>query len=79
MLQWAISRPAYYSYLKKLVEAGSASRILFGSDGGPQEMKTGVDAVMQADFLTEQQKRDILCGNAARFLRLPDTTCRNSS
>jgi hypothetical protein len=79
VLQSAIPRPAYYSYLKKLVEAGYASRIMYGSDGGPQQMKIGVDAIMNADFLTEQQKRDILCGNAARFLRLPDTTCRNSS
>ena len=76
VLQYAIPRPAYYSYLKTLVEAGFASRVMFGSDG---ESKTGVDAILNADFLTEQQKRDILCGNAARFLRLPNIACQNGS
>jgi uncharacterized protein len=69
VLQWAIPRPAYYGYLKTLVEAGYGKRIMFGSDGGPQRLKEGVEAVMNADFLTAEQKSDILYNNAAKFFR----------
>jgi len=79
VLQSAIPRPAYYSYLKQLVDAGYATRIMFGSDGGPREIRQGVEAIVDADFLTREQKRDILCGNAARFLRLPASTCQGAS
>lgn len=70
VLQWAIPRPEYRSYLRRIVEAGYASRVMFGSDGGPAELRAGIEAILEADFLTEQQKRDILFNNAARFLRL---------
>jgi len=70
VLQWAIPRPAYYSYLRALVEAGFGKRIMFGSDGGPQRLKEGVEAVLNADFLTAEQKSDILYNNAAKFFRL---------
>ena len=43
---------------------------MFGSDGGPAELRSGIEAILGADFLTEQQKREILYDNAARFLRL---------
>lgn len=66
-------RAEYYALLRRLVRAGFADRILFGSDGSLAE---GVAAILEADFLTEQQQRDILCGNAARFLRLEEGTCR---
>jgi hypothetical protein len=66
-------RTEYYSFLRRLVEAGFARRILFGSDA---DLAQGIDAILEADFLTEQQKRDILCNNAARFLRLGEAPCR---
>lgn len=75
VLQFAIPRAAYHAYLKKLVDAGFASRIMFGSDGGPERLVSGIQAIMDADFLTEQQRLDILCGNAARFLRLDPSPC----
>jgi predicted TIM-barrel fold metal-dependent hydrolase len=56
-----------------LVEAGFGDRILFGSDGSLEE---GVDAILEAEFLTGQQKQDILCNNAAQFLRLKEEICR---
>ncbi|HJO03118.1 MAG TPA: amidohydrolase family protein [Acidobacteriota bacterium] len=65
-------RTEYYPFLKRLVDAGFSDRILFGSDS---TLKEGIDAVLDADFLTEQQKRDILCNNAARFLKLDDGIC----
>jgi hypothetical protein len=45
---------------------GSEFTNLFGS---------GVDAVRAADFLSADQKADILCENAARFLRLDNSVC----
>jgi predicted TIM-barrel fold metal-dependent hydrolase len=38
-------------------------------------LSDGVDAILDADFLTDQQKADILCNNAARFLRLGEDVC----
>jgi hypothetical protein len=35
----------------------------------------GVDAILAADFLSADQKADILCNNAARFLRLHNSVC----
>jgi hypothetical protein len=65
-------RSEYHAFLQRLVRAGFGDRILFGSDASLSE---GIDAILEADFLTDQEKRDILCGNAARFLRLDETTC----
>lgn len=36
----------------------------------PQKIGEGLEAIRQAPFLTDEQKRDILFNNAARFLRL---------
>lgn len=66
-------RAEYYALLRRLVNAGFADRILLGSDAFLPE---GVAAIREADFLTDEQKRDILCGNAARFLRLEEATCQ---
>jgi predicted TIM-barrel fold metal-dependent hydrolase len=62
-----LPRKEYYYYLKRLVDAGYAKRIMFGSDGN---MKEGVEAILNADFLTDQEKEDILYNNASKFLRL---------
>lgn len=65
-------RPAFYAFLKDIVEAGYADRILFGSDQmiWPGVITPSVQAITEAPFLSEAQKRDILYNNAARFLRL---------
>ena len=67
-------RAAYYHYLRGLVESGFAKRIMFGSDF-PDQAGAGIDAIQAADFLTSEQKSDILCNNAARFLRLNPSPC----
>jgi hypothetical protein len=36
----------------------------------PEKIGEAIEAIEQAPFLTEEQKRDILYHNAARFLRL---------
>ena len=47
---------------------------MFGSDQmtWPGMIERGLEAIESAPFLTEDQKRDILYNNAARFLRLSD-------
>ena len=65
-------RAEYYSFLRRLVGAGFADRILFGSD---TLIEDGISAVLEADFLTDEQKEAILCKNAARFLRLGEEIC----
>lgn len=65
-------RPAFYRYLQRIVEAGFANRVMFGSDQvvWPETIEIAIQVIEDAPFLTEQQKRDILYNNAARFLRL---------
>ena len=77
------SRASYMRHLRGLVEANFGKRIMFGSDfpapGGPRAAdypREGIEAILAADFLTAEQKADILCGNAARFLRLDASVCR---
>ena len=67
-------RPAFYAFLRELVEAGYGDRIMFGSDQmiWPGVIAASVQAIDEAPFLTAQQKRNIFYNNAARFLRLTD-------
>lgn len=71
-ITWVIPRTAFYDYLKALVRAGLGKRLMFGSDQmrWPDMIEKGILAIEEADFLTEQQKRDILYNNAARFLQI---------
>jgi predicted TIM-barrel fold metal-dependent hydrolase len=73
-----LPRATAEDYLRRLVEAGMWKRILFGSDADrfPQGMERGIRIIQEAPFLTEEQKRDILYNNAARFLRLDEETIR---
>lgn len=70
VLQYAIARPAYLDALKTFADAGLTDRLMYGSDGGPRFATMGVEAIEQAAFLTDAQKRDILYNNAARFFRV---------
>jgi hypothetical protein len=67
-------RPVAYRYLKSLIDNGLGKRLMFGSDQmiWPEVIGENIEAIETADFLTEEQKRDILYNNAARFLRLSD-------
>ncbi len=69
---WGLPRKEFHSHLRRLVDAGFAKRILFGSDAmvWPRTIEVAIDAIQSADFLSEEQKRDIFYNNAARFLRL---------
>lgn len=75
---WALPRKQFHDHLRRLVEAGYGKRIMFGSDQlvWPQAIEVAIESIESADFLTEEQKQDIFCRNASRFLRLGDDTCR---
>jgi uncharacterized protein len=70
------SRPRadFYRYLEALIDAGFEERIMFGSDqmNWPETIGVSIDAILEAPFLSDTQKRAILYDNAARFLRLTD-------
>ncbi|MBL0916033.1 MAG: amidohydrolase family protein [Sphingopyxis sp.] len=65
-------RPAFYGFLRELVEAGYGDRIMFGSDQmiWPGVIEASVRTIEEAPFLNERQKRNMFYNNAARFLRL---------
>lgn len=77
VIDWSQPRAEFHRYLRRLVEAGYGQRIMFGSDQmvWPQTIATAVDNIDAADFLSRDQKRDIFCRNAARFLRLDQQLC----
>jgi uncharacterized protein len=74
VIDWALPRAEFYSYLRRLVEAGYGRRILYGSDqmSWPDAIPRSIRAVRRAPFLSPAQKRDILYRNAARFMRWED-------
>lgn len=72
---YAFGTADFHYHLKRLVDAGLSRRIMWGSDpSGPLEVDKAVrqslDNILQAPFLTDDQKRDILHDNAVRFFRL---------
>lgn len=71
-INWFIPRKEFHFYLKRLINAGFEKRIMFGSDQvyWPEAIKLAIEGVESADFLTEEQKRDIFYNNAVRFLDL---------
>jgi predicted TIM-barrel fold metal-dependent hydrolase len=77
-MDWIWPRDRFYEHLKTLMRAGMGKRLMFGSDQmiWPEAIGMAIDNVNAADFLTDDQKRDILYGNAARFLRLPEESRR---
>ncbi len=76
VLAWALTREAFYSALRELVEAGFGDRLLFGTDQmlWPGALGLAIETVEATPFLSDEQKRAILYDNAARFLRLSDET-----
>ena len=52
--QYTEPRPAFYAFLKELVDAGYGDRIMFGSDQmiWPETIRIAIETVEAADFLT---------------------------
>lgn len=76
VLNWALPKEAFYTALKQLMDAGFGKRIMFGTDQmlWPEAISIAVRTVKEATFLSEEEKRDILYNNAARFLELSKET-----
>ena len=72
--QWAYPREYFYSQLRQFIDAGFGKRVMFGSDQmvWPGLIEPAIAIIEEAPFLSEEQKRDILYNNAARFLRLSE-------
>lgn len=75
-LIWSYPLSEVNAYLKRIVSAGFADRVMFGSDEliWPDILPYSISVIEQADYLSPQQKRDILYNNAARFFRLQATS-----
>jgi predicted TIM-barrel fold metal-dependent hydrolase len=80
VINWAIPRNEFHSYLRRLVEAGFGKRIMFGSDQmvWPEAIARAVEGVNSAKFLTPKQRADIFYNNAAKFFRLDKNALRNT-
>lgn len=80
VINWVLPQSEFHTYLRRIVEAGFSDRIMFGSDQmvWPKALPIAVEAVESAEFLSEEQRQDIFCYNAARFLRLSDSMCEGN-
>ncbi len=69
-ISWSIPRAEFHRYVRRLVEAGLGKRLMFGSDQmvWPELIETAIESIHTADFLSEDQKKDIFYNNAATFL-----------
>lgn len=65
---------ALKDFLVEALARGYGDRILYGSDQmvWPSAISMSIEHVKNVDYLTEQQKRDILFENAVRFLGLSE-------
>ena len=71
-LIWSYPIKEVNRYIERIVDAGFEDRIMFGTDQfmWPKLMAYSISIIQDADYLTPEQKRDILYNNAVRFLRL---------
>lgn len=71
---WRYPRAYFYRQLEELIDAGFGKRVMYGSDqmNWPGVIEPSIAVIEEAPFLSEEQKRDILYNNAARFLRLSE-------
>ena len=71
-LIWSYPIKEVNHYIERIVDAGFEDRVMFGTDQllWPNLMSQSIDIIDKAEYLTPEQKRDILYNNAARFLRL---------
>jgi predicted TIM-barrel fold metal-dependent hydrolase len=72
VINYILPQKEFDFYLQRLVNAGFGKRVMYGSDQmvWPGAIKIGIHRIESANYLTIEQKRDILFNNAARFLKL---------
>ena len=51
-LQVAMPRAEYYDYLERIANAGYGDRVMYGSDVGLDDFGSGIDAILNAEFLS---------------------------
>jgi uncharacterized protein len=80
VIDWIGPRELFHDYLRTMIRHGFAKRLMFGSDQmhWAEAIEMAIEGVESADFLSEEQKRDIFCNNAARFMKWEgkDDPCR---
>ena len=75
IINWGTFHEDFYKfYLPRLLQAGFGKRLMFGSDQmiWPDAVGMAIKGIEKADYLTNEQKRDIFYNNAVRFLRLEE-------
>lgn len=72
---WSYPLEEIHAYIRRLVQAGFGKRILYGTDllVWPKLIETSIGVIENANYLSFEQKRDILFNNAVRFFRLDET------
>lgn len=72
VIDWTRPTADFHEYLRRLMNAGFGKRIMFGSDQmvWPDAISIAIQHIKTADFLTDDQQKDILFRNAIRFLHL---------
>lgn len=78
---WSYPIKEVNGYIQRIVDAGFEDRVMFGTDQlvWPKLMATSISVIQNADYLTPEQKRDILFNNAVRFLRLDPSKFQQQS
>jgi len=71
---WSYPLDEIHAYIKRLVQAGFGKRIMYGTDFmmWPKLFETSIGVIENAQYLSFDQKRDILFNNAVRFFRLDE-------
>lgn len=79
VINWFIPKAEFQNYLKRIVQAGFADRIMYGSDQmqWPQAIKESIENIETIDFLTEQQKEDIFYNNAIKFFGIKESPTKS--
>lgn len=72
---WSYPQEEIHDYLRRLVQAGFGKRIMYGTDllVWPKLVETSIGLIENANYLSEEQKRDIFFNNAVRFFRLDES------
>jgi hypothetical protein len=72
---WSYPLAEVNDYIKRLVQAGFEKRIMYGTDlmVWPKLLETSLGVIENANYLSFDQKRDILFNNAVRFFRLDES------
>ena len=68
----SFNRSAIDDWFREMFSHDLGKRIMFGTDqmAWPDAVGMAIEVIESVKFLTEEQRRDILYNNAARFLRL---------